>query len=247
MNTLRRFFVRPGRKLASYVVASFHRYFSLVVVLIAVAVSACSSGSSSANPAAEEAIEAGEELAVTSQSAPLTREQLINLAMAMAVGENFDGEQIAVDDDLLRTLATIHIRSSAIVDFLQSQDDETFDLGLLEEQAVEGVTSLIDNGLINELDSESIEFAALANIILTDRSSNPLRAEVDPQTGESVVGDNPFTSSFVFDPNLTRNFNTVSPGFLDQFNDTFTEFTADVAVASDLGTWNPETFAVDAP
>lgn len=231
---------------ASRIMLQMRSRFFTCFAVVALVISACSNATTS-NDAVEEAIEAGEELAVTSESAALTRDQLVNLAMALAVGENFDGEQITVDDDLLRTLATIHIRSTAIVNFLEDQDDESFNLDLLVEQAVEGATQLIETGQANELAPDSAEFAALTNIILADRTSNPLRAERDPTTGQSVVGDNPFTSSFVFDPNLAPNFNTVSPGFLEQFDETFAEFTAGTSVATNLGMWNSDSFLVEAP
>lgn len=208
-------------------------------------VSACSGGDSSENSEAADAIAAGEVLAVSGNSAPLTRDQFLNLAMALAVGENFDGQEIVIDDDLLRTLAAIHIRSTAIIDLFES--DEEFEIQFLADQAQEGVEALIEEGLINPLEPGSVEFLALQNIILADRGSNPLRGEVDPATGESVVGDNPFTNSFVLDPNLARNFETVSPGFLAQFDETFADFTADVTVDPTLGTWNTETFSIDEP
>lgn len=217
----------------------------LFTLAFALAVAACSSGDSSANPDAADAVAAGEVLAVSGNSAPLTRDQFLNLAMALAVGENFDGQEIVIDDDLLRTLATIHIRSTAIIDLFES--DEEFDLTFLDIQAQEGVEALIEEGLINPLEAGSVEFRALQNIILADRGSNPLRGETDPLTGESVVGDNPFTNSFVFDPNLARNFETVSPGFLSQFDGTFADLTADVTVDPTLGTWNTETFLIEAP
>ena len=191
--------------------------------------------------------DSGEQLAISSASAPLTRDQLINLAMVLAVGENFAGEQIVVNDDLLRTLATLHIRSTAIVDFLDDQEDGEITLSSLQDQAGESIAGLLATGQINELEEGSVEFNALRSIILADRGSNTLRAEIDPATGQSVVGDNPFTSSFVFDPNLRPNFDTVSPGFLDQFNETFAEFTEGTLVAADLGVWNAQTFTVDAP
>ena len=205
------------------------------ILVVALAFAACSSAA------------ADGELAISSESAGLTQSELANLATALAVGENFDGEQIVVTNDLLRTLATIHIRSTAVVDLLRSQEEGSFTIEPLEQQAEEAITQMIESGQITELDSGSTEFAALRNIVLADQGSNQLRAERDPATGESVVGNNPFTSSFLFDPNLRANFNTVSPGFLDQFNDTFAEFTEGVTVAADLGLWNPETFVVDAP
>ncbi len=207
----------------------------------ALAFAACSSGQSSGanNP--------DEELAISLESAPLTRDQFINLATVLAVGENFDGEQIMVNDDLLRTLATLHIRSTALVDFIAVEDVDNTTLPFLQEQAEQGISNLLEAGEIMELDDDSVEFSALLNIILADRGSNPLRAEIDPATGQPVVGDNPFTSSFVFDPNLRANFDTVSPGFLQQFDETFAEFTEGVTLDADLGLWNAETFTVDAP
>ena len=216
-----------------------HRYLAPLIVLVLV-LAGCSSASSSTDP--------DEELAVTSETAPLTRDQLINLAMILAVGVDQDGQEIVVADDLLQTLVTIHIRSTAIVDFLEVQEadeEQFFDLTVLRQQADEAIATLLANEEILPIETDSVEFRALSNIILADRTSNPLRAETDPATGEPLVGDNPFTSSFVFDPNLARNFEGVSPGFLEQFNETFADFTEGVMVASGLGTWNPETFVVD--
>jgi len=183
-------------------------------------------------------------LAVEIDGAPLTEDELANLAMELAAGGDVSGQPIEVDDELLRTLATIHVRSTAIFQFLESQDEETFNLDLLIEQAEIGVIELVEE---SELEIAPAESEALRNIILADRASNPLRAETDPATGESVVGDNPLSSSFVFDPNLQANFETVSPGFLAQFDEMFIDFTQDVSIAPGLGTWNPDTFSVDAP
>ena len=212
------------------------RYFLAPLIVALLLLAGCSSASSS-----------DEELAVTSDSAPLTRDELINLAMILAVGVNNDGQEIVVADELLQTLVTIHIRSTAVVDFLAVQEDEdqSFDLSALRARIEEDVANLEANGEILPIEPGSVEFQALINIILADRASNPLRGERDPATGESLVGDNPFTSSFLFDPNLARNFNATRPGFLDQFNETFADFTEGVMVASGLGTWNTETFVVD--
>jgi len=198
--------------------------------------------------AAETSADADEELAVTSETAPLTRDQLINLAMALAVGVDQDGQEIVVHDDLLRKLTTIHIRSAAVVDFLEAQEEagESVNLARLRLQTDEGIAALMDNDEILELEAGSVEFMALSNIVLADRSSNPLRGELDP-TGQPAVGDNPFTSSFVFDPTLARNFNATRPGFLARFDDAFAEFTDGVMVASGLGVWNTESFSVTAP
>ena len=189
-----------------------------------------------------------EELAVTSETAPLTRDQLINLATALTDAGDRDDQQIVIRDDLLRRLTTIHIRSSAVVEFLEAQEEagQSVNLARLRVQTDEGIVALIDNEEILELEAGSGEFMALSNIILADRSSNPLRGELDP-TGQPAVGDNPFTSSFVFDPTLVRNFNATRPGFLARFDDVFAEFTDGVMVASGLGVWNTESFSVTAP
>ena len=126
-------------------------------------------------------------------------------------------------------------------------DPDGEDVAFLIGQAETGVEMLIEDELINPIDAGTAEFTALQNIIFADRGSNPLRAQRDPETGELLVGDNPLTNSFVFDPNLALNFQTVSPGFLDQFDDTFAEWTADVTVDPALGIWSLETFAVEAP
>ena len=223
------------------------RRYRVLFLLMALVLAAYSGGSDSANPEAEAAIAAGEELAVNSASAPLTQGQLMNLAAALAVGTDFDGEPVVVNDDRLRTLATMHIRSTALVDFLLEQEDETFQLASLADPAINSINEAIAAGEINPLEPDSVEFAALVNIVLSDQGSNPLRAERDPATGESVVATNPFTNSFVFDPNLARNFQTVQPGFLSSFDEPFRDFTVGVEVAADLGVWNPETFAIDAP
>jgi len=217
----------------------------LISLALGLLVGACSNGADVTSPYANEALAAPAELAISSPSAPLTRGQFVSLATAIAVGENFDGEEIVLTDDLLRTLATIHIRSTAIIDLFEQ--DETFDMTLLVDQAEVGVERLIEREEIDPIDEGSAEFRALQYIILADRGSNPLREQTDPETGERLVGDNPFTNSFVFDPNLRRNFDTVSPGFLDQFDDTFAELTADVTVDPALGTWNIETFTVEPP
>ena len=167
--------------------------------------------------------------------------------MTLAANGDFQGQEILIDDDLLRTVGTLHVRSTAIFDFLESQEEESFDINFLIDQADTAITGLVDSGQISALEDGSAELMALRYIILADRGSNPLRAETDPATGQSVVGDNPLTSSFVFDPNLRPNFDTVSPGFLEQFDETFNDFTQETLIAPDLGVWNLETFVIDAP
>ena len=190
---------------------------------------------------------ADEVLAIEIESAPLTRDELINLTMTLAANGDFQGQEILIDDDLLRTVGTLHVRSTAIFDFLESQEEESFDINFLIDQADTAITGLVDSGQISALEDGSAELMARRYSILADRGSNPLRAETDPATGQSVVGDNPLTSSFVFDPNLRPNFDTVSPGFLEQFDETFNDFTQETLIAPDLGVWNLETFVIDAP
>ena len=186
--------------------------------------------------------------AIEIEGGDLTRDQLLALTSSLAVsGIGVDGGPLTLDDELLRTIGTIHVRSTAIINFIVAQEDDFLDIERLNQEGDEDVVELFTTSQAAELESGSPEFIALRSMIIADQISNPLRAEIDPSTGQSVVGNNALTSSFIFNPDLAANFETVSPGFLAQFDETFAEFTNDVVVQGDLGVWDPMTFAITAP
>lgn len=200
-------------------------------------------GCSSNGDAATEEVQA-----ISIEGGDLTTDQFFTLISSLSVsGTGVDGGPLVVDDNLRRTIGTIHVRSTAIINFIVAEDDEFLDLERLFAEGETDVIELFTTAQALELEAESPEFMALRNMIIADQISNPLRGEIDPSTGQSVVGNNALTSSFVFNPELARNFDTVSPGFLAQFDETFSEFTEDVSVQVDLGTWNPSTFVIDPP
>ena len=154
-------------------------------------------------------------LSVTQPGASLTEVQLVGIANVLA----------GSDDASIRRLATMHIRSNAL---LSARAD---DVQLIDAKAALGdeMGALLQSGEIAGL--TNVEFFALRNLILADRLLG----------GDAASDANALTDGFLLDPAGPDNLDVI-----DSIRSEVATFTNGVFVSDELGEWNPVTLTVDA-